>query len=349
MNNSVTNTARLLGAGLRALLVLTLVTGVIYPLAVTGIAQALFHDKANGSEIKADGKVVGSSLIGSTGLRAWTTSRPRPANGLGENSVNTQYKLILSGATNRSADNAELIKWVKDAKAKVVKDNSTAAYKVKPSQVPADAVTSSGSGLDPDISPQYADIQVHRVAEQQRPVRRPGAEAGRRPHRRPHARLHGRAARQRPRTQHRAQGTRGEELMGTGDPNGSWRPPDGRRRPVPSGPADSPRRDAGPAQRPAGTTGRAHADDQGAGGGGRPAARTGPRDQHAGARSPQPAGRPVAPYGSSAASVKVCPSRSGVRCVLSVCRPEVLVLDVLGLSAGAARVRAGRRDGANLD
>ncbi|WP_449352020.1 potassium-transporting ATPase subunit C [Streptomyces shaanxiensis] len=164
MNNSVSNTGRLLWAGLRALLVLTLVTGVIYPLAVTGIAQALFHDKANGSEIKADGKVVGSSLIGQQDY-SLDYFQPRPANGLGENSVNTQYKLILSGATNRSADNPELVTWVKKAKAKVVKDNSTADYTVKPSQVPADAVTSSGSGLDPDISPAYADLQVHRVAE----------------------------------------------------------------------------------------------------------------------------------------------------------------------------------------
>ncbi|MFF4060203.1 potassium-transporting ATPase subunit C [Streptomyces sp. NPDC001668] len=164
MNNSLTNTGRLLWAGLRALLVLTLVTGVLYPLAVTGIAQALFHDQANGSEIKADGKVVGSSLIGQQGYGP-DYFQPRPADGLGENSVNTQYKLILSGATNRSADNPELVKAVKEAKAKVVKDNSTADYRVKPSQVPADAVTSSGSGLDPDISPAYADLQVHRVAE----------------------------------------------------------------------------------------------------------------------------------------------------------------------------------------
>jgi K+-transporting ATPase ATPase C chain len=164
MNNSVVNTARLLGAGLRALLVLTLVTGVVYPLAVTGVAQAFFRGRANGSEIKADGKVVGSSLIGQQdyGLDYF---QPRPANGLGENSVNTQYKLILSGATNRSADNPELVAWVKAAKAKVVRDNSTADYKVEPSQVPADAVTSSGSGLDPDISPAYAELQVHRVAE----------------------------------------------------------------------------------------------------------------------------------------------------------------------------------------
>ncbi|MFF3371505.1 potassium-transporting ATPase subunit C [Streptomyces sp. NPDC002680] len=164
MNNSVSNTGRLLWAGLRALLVLTVLTGVIYPLAVTGVAQALFNDKANGSEIKADGKVVGSSLIGQQGY-SLDYFQPRPANGLGVNSVNTQYKLILSGATNRSGDNADLIKWVKEAKAKVIKDNSVPGYTVKPSDVPADAVTSSGSGLDPDISPQYADIQVHRIAE----------------------------------------------------------------------------------------------------------------------------------------------------------------------------------------
>jgi potassium-transporting ATPase KdpC subunit len=176
MNNSVTNTVRLLWAGLRALLVLTLVTGVIYPLVVTGIAQGLFRDQANGSEIKADGKVVGSSLIGQAYnlplKKGQETPEPdlkwfqgRPQNGLGSNSVNTQYKLILSGATNRSADNKDLIDWVTAAKAAVVKDNSVNGYTVKPSEVPADAVTSSGSGLDPDISPQYADIQVHRIAE----------------------------------------------------------------------------------------------------------------------------------------------------------------------------------------
>ncbi|MFB7655207.1 MULTISPECIES: potassium-transporting ATPase subunit C [unclassified Streptomyces] len=176
MNTSLTNTARLLGAGLRALLVLTVVTGVIYPLAVTGIAQGLFAGKANGSEIESHGKVVGSSLIGQAYnlplKKGQETPEPdlkwfqgRPQNGLGSNSVNTQYKLILSGATNRSADNAELVQWVKAAKAAVVKDNSVPGHPVNPSDVPADAVTSSGSGLDPAISPKYADLQVHRVAE----------------------------------------------------------------------------------------------------------------------------------------------------------------------------------------
>ncbi|MFE7338675.1 potassium-transporting ATPase subunit C [Streptomyces griseus] len=176
-HNAVSSTARLLGAGLRALLVLTLVCGVLYPLAVTGVAQTLFSDQANGSETRdRSGQVVGSSLIGQRydlPMKEGEESpapdlkwfQPRPSNGLGANSVNTQYALLLSGATNRSGDNEELIRWVKDARAAVVKDNSTATHKVEPADVPADAVTSSGSGLDPDISPAYAKLQVHRVAE----------------------------------------------------------------------------------------------------------------------------------------------------------------------------------------
>ncbi|WP_327112814.1 potassium-transporting ATPase subunit C [Streptomyces sp. NBC_01341] len=176
MNASLKNSARLFGAGLRALLVLTLVCGVIYPLAVTGLAQGLMPGHANGSEITANGKVVGSELIGQRydlPLKKGQETpdpdlkwfQPRPSNGLGTNSVNTQYKLLLSGATNRSGDNEELIDWVTNAKAAVVKDNSVPGHPITPSQVPADAVTSSGSGLDPDISPAYAQLQVRRVAE----------------------------------------------------------------------------------------------------------------------------------------------------------------------------------------
>ncbi|WP_055601308.1 potassium-transporting ATPase subunit C [Streptomyces aureus] len=177
MNNSAGSTGRLLWAGLRALLVLTVLCGVLYPLAVTGIAQVAFPGKANGSEVTdASGRVVGSELIGQTydlPLKEGEETaapdlkwfQPRPSNGLGANSVNTQYSIILSGATNRSGDNADLIQWVKDAKAAVIKDNSTADHRVKPSDVPADAVTSSGSGLDPHISPEYAKLQVHRIAE----------------------------------------------------------------------------------------------------------------------------------------------------------------------------------------
>ncbi|MFB7182310.1 potassium-transporting ATPase subunit C [Streptomyces sp. NPDC056257] len=193
MNNSVGNTARLLWAGLRALLVLTIVCGVLYPLAVTGIAQVAFGDKANGSETKDEsGRVVGSSLIGQTyNLPKQNPDdpeeaakpdlkwfQPRPSNGLGSNSVNTRYSLVLSGATNRSADNGAvgghctrdaeegtLCAQVIAAKEAVVADNSTPGHQVRPEDVPADAVTSSGSGLDPDISPEYAELQIHRVAE----------------------------------------------------------------------------------------------------------------------------------------------------------------------------------------
>ncbi|MFE4858819.1 potassium-transporting ATPase subunit C [Streptomyces sp. NPDC056670] len=179
MNNSVGNTARLLGAGLRALLVLTVVCGVIYPLVVTGVAQLAFSGKANGSELKSGGQVVGSALIGQrydlpkkdpdnadeAALPDLKWFQPRPSNGLGTNSVNTRYSLLVSGATNLSGDNDKLIQQVKDAKEAVVKDNSVPGYRVDPADVPADAVTSSGSGLDPQISPAYARIQVHRVAE----------------------------------------------------------------------------------------------------------------------------------------------------------------------------------------
>ncbi|WP_435191859.1 potassium-transporting ATPase subunit C [Streptomyces sp. bgisy126] len=180
MNNSAVNTGRVLWAGLRALLVLTVITGVLYPLAVTGAAQVAFPGKADGSEIKdASGKVVGSELIGQTynlPLKEGEETpapdlkwfQPRPSNGLGTNSVNTQYSIVLSGATNRSGDNEDLITWVREAKAAVVEDNSVKGYTVKPSDVPPDAVTSSGSGLDPHISPEYAGLQVHRVAERNR-------------------------------------------------------------------------------------------------------------------------------------------------------------------------------------
>lgn len=93
----------------------------------------------------------------------WFQGRPR--NGLG---VNTRYELILSGATNRSGDDPELIDWVKTAKAAVVKDNSVPGHPVRPSQVSAAAVTSSGSGLDPE-----APVSVRRARpEPPRKVRR---------------------------------------------------------------------------------------------------------------------------------------------------------------------------------
>ncbi|MEU7229694.1 potassium-transporting ATPase subunit KdpC [Streptomyces chrestomyceticus] len=174
MNNSVRNTARLLGAGLRALLALTVVCGVLYPLVVTGVAQAAFHDKANGSEVRQNGKVVGSGLLGQRYDKGTDAKgnpipdlryfQPRPSAGLGSNKtngVNPQYDLQVSGATNQGATNTDLIAAVKERKKWVAE-----TYGVPESRVPADAVTSSGSGLDPDISPAYAELQVTRVAKE---------------------------------------------------------------------------------------------------------------------------------------------------------------------------------------
>ncbi|MCX5401973.1 potassium-transporting ATPase subunit C [Streptomyces sp. NBC_00102] len=176
MTSSVGNTGRLLWAGLRALLLLTVVCGIVYPLVVTGIAQGLMPGRANGSEVTADGRVVGSELIGQrydlppqdgreTGAPDLRWFQPRPSDGLSTNTVNTQYQLLVSGATNLAGDNPRLIDSVTAAKAAVVRENSVPGHPVDPDDVPADAVTSSGSGLDPDISPDYAEIQIRRVAE----------------------------------------------------------------------------------------------------------------------------------------------------------------------------------------
>ncbi|MBT2382514.1 potassium-transporting ATPase subunit KdpC [Streptomyces sp. ISL-11] len=170
MNNSVRSTARLLAAGLRALLVLTVVCGVVYPLVVTGIAQAAFHDKANGSEVKAGGKSAGSERLGQTytldtkdrdgnPLPDPTYFQPR-ASAAGASTENTRYHLVVSGASNLAADSKVLLDDVEQRRADVAEFNG-----VSPSTVPVDALTASASGLDPDISPAYARLQADRVAK----------------------------------------------------------------------------------------------------------------------------------------------------------------------------------------
>ncbi|MDN3027237.1 potassium-transporting ATPase subunit KdpC [Streptomyces sp. S.PB5] len=158
MNNSLANTGRLAWAALRMLLVLTVVTGVLYPLVVTGIGQLAFHDKANGSIVKVDGQEVGSKLIG----QSWNikgTDNPDPKWFQGRPS-NSGYDPLATGSSQLSASNPELVKLVKAAKKQVAEFNG-----VPESKVPVDAVTGSASAIDPDISPDYADIQVKRVAE----------------------------------------------------------------------------------------------------------------------------------------------------------------------------------------
>jgi potassium-transporting ATPase KdpC subunit len=145
------NTLRQSLAGLRVLLVLTVVLGIVYPLLMTGIGQVLFHDQANDSIVQMDGKDVGSSLIGQEFKGAeWFHSRPSASS----------YDALASGGTNLGPNAPDLLKSVDQARAQVAQEDG-----VSPSDVPPDAVTSSGSGLDPDISPEYADIQVDRVAQ----------------------------------------------------------------------------------------------------------------------------------------------------------------------------------------
>ncbi|MEU0436004.1 potassium-transporting ATPase subunit KdpC [Streptomyces sp. NPDC006290] len=158
MNNSVVNTGRMVWAALRMLLVLTVVTGVIYPLVVTGIGQLAFHDKANGSMVKVDGKEVGSKLIG----QSWNikgTDKPDPKWFQGRPS-NSNYDPLATGSSQLGAGDPRLVKAVKATKKQVAEFNH-----VPESEVPKDAVTGSASAIDPDISPKYADIQVKRVAE----------------------------------------------------------------------------------------------------------------------------------------------------------------------------------------
>lgn len=161
VNNSVASTLRLAWASLRILLVLTVVCGVLYPLAVTGIAQGLFHDKANGSEVKVDGKVVGSELIG----QSWNikgTDKPDPKWFQGRPS-NSGYDALATGSSQLGASDPTLVKNVKAAKEQVAEFNG-----VPQTDVPKDAVTGSASAIDPGISPDYAEIQVKRVAEHNR-------------------------------------------------------------------------------------------------------------------------------------------------------------------------------------
>ena len=142
---------------------LTAITGLAYPLAMTGLSQALFPYQSQGSLIERDGKVVGSGLIGQTFAsdgyfhgRPSATTGPDPADP--SKSVSQPYNAANSGGSNLGPTNKALIDRVKADVETLKQENPT-------QPVPLDLVTTSGSGLDPHISPEAALFQVSRVAK----------------------------------------------------------------------------------------------------------------------------------------------------------------------------------------
>lgn len=152
-------TIRQYGVAIRILAVFTLLLGVVYPLAITGVGQLAFSAQANGSLLRDGDTVVGSSLIGQSftdsdgaALPQWFQSRPSAAG--------DGYDGTASSGSNQGPESSDLVDAIAKRRQAVA-----ALEKVRPGSVPADALTASASGLDPAISPAYARLQVARVAE----------------------------------------------------------------------------------------------------------------------------------------------------------------------------------------
>lgn len=150
-----TSVLRQLWPSFRAMVVLTAILGIAYPLAMTGIAQVGFSGKADGSLVERDGTVVGSSLIGQSfdAHPGYFQSRPSVAG--------DGYDPLASGASNLGPESPDLLKAIVERRAAAAALDGTA-----PADVAPDALEASGSGLDPHISPAYAAQQVARVARE---------------------------------------------------------------------------------------------------------------------------------------------------------------------------------------
>jgi len=180
MTSKLPGSVRQLGVATRALVLFTLAFGLIYPLTMTGASQVLFGGNADGSIVQVEGKDVGSDLIGQAYTRQavvdgkpavdaegrpvmeadpkWFQTRPSAAD----------YDGLGSSASQLGPNSAELLAAIAERRKTVA-----ALEGVQESDVPVDALTASGSGLDPHISPEYAALQVNRVARER------GLDAGR--------------------------------------------------------------------------------------------------------------------------------------------------------------------------
>ncbi len=143
-----------LGTSLRMTIISVIVLGLIYPFVMTGLAQVLFPHQANGSLVEVNGKVVGSSIIG----QLWT--KPQYFHGRPSAAGKNGYDPTSTGGTNLGPSSKKLIDSTRATIASLKKENPNATV-----PIPMDLVTSSGSGIDPDISPQAAYYQAPRVAE----------------------------------------------------------------------------------------------------------------------------------------------------------------------------------------
>jgi len=173
MANRPTQTLRQYGAALRTLLLLTVILGLAYPLAMTGFAQVAFGNNANGSLVQRGGTTVGSHLIGQGFTRPVLKNGQPAKDAKGDpvveadpryfqsrpSAAGTGYDPTSSGASNLGPENKDLIAAITERRAAPATLDG-----VSPAQVAPDALLASGSGLDPHISPEYAQEQVARVA-----------------------------------------------------------------------------------------------------------------------------------------------------------------------------------------
>jgi K+-transporting ATPase ATPase C chain len=154
-------------AALRMIVALTVLLGLVYPLAVTAIALLPgLNSQADGSIVTdASGRVIGSTLIGQGFVDAkgdplpqWFQSRPSAAG-------KTGWDPTSSGASNLGPSNTDLVKTITDRRTAIAAFDSVPGHTIEAASIPPDAVTASGSGLDPEISPAYAREQTYRVAK----------------------------------------------------------------------------------------------------------------------------------------------------------------------------------------